>query len=370
MDFAEMIDIPNGTTKQIPRVDMRSTGDYTKYTDQTIAPVNTQSEDIVINTTPMVNFAMDPIDVEDNYIALSPQVRNDAAYAIKARLDGDFFAQVSNAKWKYDNGGFAANDGTVTPVALVTGASQNYSGVFGEAKAGLVSTGINASTLRLAVDPFVPAGLATVGMETNGNIASESFSRGFKGTFGGMEVYESSTLTSSAILDLATNPTAGDFVYIKGVKFEFVATPSTAGQVDIAGSAAASVDNLVLAINGTGTAGTSTYIEVSGDDRARLEGTVAVDGTTTITITSTRGVLMASSSMTNGSNNFQAQSVNAVLCEKGSIKLAMRGVKIIERAESKNIATNTFIYARYGLKTTVRGSEKMCLIAIQNKAAE
>jgi hypothetical protein len=25
MDFAEMVDIPNGTTKQIPRIDMRST---------------------------------------------------------------------------------------------------------------------------------------------------------------------------------------------------------------------------------------------------------------------------------------------------------------------------------------------------------
>jgi len=58
MDFAEMVEIPNGTTKQIPRVDMRSTWDYTKYTDQTIAPINTQSEDIVIDTTPMVNFAM------------------------------------------------------------------------------------------------------------------------------------------------------------------------------------------------------------------------------------------------------------------------------------------------------------------------
>ena len=91
----------------------------------------------------------------------------------------------------------------------------------------------------------------TVGMETQGNVASESFSRGFKGTFGGMSVYESSTLTSNTVLDLATNPTAGDFIYIKGVKFEFVAVPSTAGQVDIAGSAALTIDNLVLAINGT-----------------------------------------------------------------------------------------------------------------------
>jgi len=207
-------------------------------------------------------------------------------------------------------------------------------------------------------------------METNWDVASKSFSRGFKGTFGGMGVYEASTLTSSAVFDCATNPTATDFVYIKGVKFEFVAVPSTAGQVDIGASADATMANLILAINGTGTPSATTYIEVSWDDRARLEWTTAVDWTDLITITSTRGTLMASSTMTNGSNNFAAQSVNAVLMEKGAIKLAMRGVRIEERKESLNLATNTFIYARYGLKTTVRGSERMCLISVQNKAAE
>jgi hypothetical protein len=79
---------------------------------------------------------------------------------------------------------------------------------------------------------------------------------------------------------------------------------------------------------------------------------------------------MATSSMTTAANDFQAQAINAVLMERGAIKLAMRGIRIEERKESLNLATNTFIYARYGLKTTTRGSERMCLISIQNKAAE
>ena len=109
---------------------------------------------------------------------------------------------------------------------------------------------------------------------------------------------------------------------------------------------------------------------LSGDDRARLEGTTAVDGTTLVTITSLRGALFASSSMTAAANDFQAQAKNAVCMEKGAIKLAMRGVRITDRKESKNIAINTFIYARYGLKTTVRGSEKMCRISLLDVAAE
>lgn len=370
MDFAEMVDIPNGVTKNIPRIKMRSTGDYTKYTDQTISPVDTASEQLTINTTPMVNFAIDPIDEQDNYINIKPEVVADASYKLKERLDGDFFNQALNAKWKYDANGFGRNTGTLTPIALVTGASQNYSSTFANAKAGLVSTGVNGNNLMLGVDPFVPAGLMTVGMETLGTVASESFERWFKGGFGGMKVYDVSTLTSTTTLDLATNPTAGDFIYIKGIKFTFVSSIwTTAGNVLIGASADATAQNLVAAVNGSAGAGT-TYVEVDEEDRARLEGTTATDGTDLVTFVSKRGALFASSSMTAAANDFRAQTVNAILMEKGAIKLAMRGVFMEDRKETKNLAVNTFIYCRYGLKVTTRGSERMCVIAIQNLPAE
>ena len=370
MDFAEMVDIPNGVTKNIPRVDMKSTWDYTKYTDQTISPVGTASEQITINTTPMVTFAIDLLDQEDNYINVKPEVVSDGAYKIKERIDGDFFNQALNAKWKYDNNGFGVNSGTLTPVALVTWASQNYSTVFGNAKAGLVSTWVNAEKLMVWVDPFVSVGLMTVGMETQGAVASESFTRGFKWTFGWLKMYDVSTLTSSTVLDLATNPTAWDYIDVKGVRFTARAVPALPGEFDIGASADATAANIILAINGTGTPWATTYIEVSADDRARLEGTTAVDGTDLITITSTKGALFATSSMTAAANDFQAQTINAIMMERGWIKLALRGVKMEERKETKNLAVNTFIYARYGLKVTTRGSERMCVIAIQNLAAE
>lgn len=370
MDFAEMVDIPNGVTKNIPRIKMRSTGDYTKYTDQTISPVDTASEQLTINTTPMVNFAIDPIDEQDNYINIKPEVVADAAYKLKERLDWDFFNQALNAKWKYDANGFGRNAWTLTPIALVTGASQNYSSTFANAKAGLASTGVNGNNLMLWVDPFVPAWLMTVGMETQGSVASESFERGFKWGFGGMKVYDVSTLTSSTILDLATNPTAWDFIYIKGIKFSFVSSIwTTAGNVLIGASADATAQNLVSAVNGTAGAGT-TYIEVDEEDRARLEGVTATDGTDLVTFVSKRGALFASSSMTAAANDFRAQTVNAILMEKWAIKLAMRWVFMEDRKETKNLAVNTFIYCRYGLKVTTRGSERMCVIAIQNLPAE
>lgn len=228
MDLAGMIDIPNGTTKNLPLVKMRATGNYTKYTNQTISDVTTGNDQIVINTTPMVNFAIDDIDEAEDYIDVKSEVISDASYQIKRRIDGDFFAQVINAKWKYDANGFGLNTGTLSPITLTTGASQNISTVFGKAKAGLVQMGNNEGRLAMGVDPFITADLTTLGMETNvSGVADVSYTRGFQGKFGGMPVYGVSTLYSTTTLDLATNPTAGDYVVIQGVKFTFVASVGT-----------------------------------------------------------------------------------------------------------------------------------------------
>ncbi len=74
MDLAGMIDIPNGTTKNLPYIQMISTGDYTKYTNQTLKDIKTGNDQIVINTTPMVSFGLDDIDVQEDYIKSSSEV--------------------------------------------------------------------------------------------------------------------------------------------------------------------------------------------------------------------------------------------------------------------------------------------------------
>jgi hypothetical protein len=372
MDLAGMIDIPNGTTKNLPLVKMRSTGNYTKYTNQTITDVNTGNDQIVINTTPMVNFAIDDIDEQDDYINIKPEVIADASYQIKKRIDGDFFAQALNSKWKYDANGFGLNTGTLSPVTLTTGASQNISTVFGKARAGLSNIGVNADKLALCVDDSVIADLTTVGMETNVvGVADVSYTRGFQGKYLNMKTYGVSTLSGSTTLDLATNPTAGDYVVIQGVKFTFRAVPSLAGEVDIGTAADDTAANLILAVNGTGTPSATTYIALDDDDRARLEGVTATDGTDLVTFVSKGGAMNAQSSMTAAANDFQAQVLSCVIMEKGAIKMALRNmVKVQTREEPLKLVTNYFIYARYGLKVTTRSKEKMVVIPVVSLAAE
>lgn len=372
MDLAGMIDIPNGTTKNLPYVQMRATSNYTKYTNQTIQDLATGNDTIVINTTPMVTFAMDVIDEDDDYIDVKPEVIEDASYQIKKRIDGDFFNQVLNAKWKYDANGFGRNTGTLSPITLTTGASQNISATFGKAKAGLTNNGVNAGKLALCVDDFISADLTTLGMETNVvGVADVSYTRGFQGKFGGMSTYSVSMLTSTTTLDLATQPTDGDIVVIQGVTFTFKTTlGTTAGNVLIGASAATANTNLTALLNAPGTT-TAQGVALSTDDQAILEAISAVATATTTAVTSKNGALMASSIMANAANDFQAQVVNACIMEKGAIKMAIRnGVKVDSRYEPLKLVTNYFIYARYGLKVTTRSKERMCVIPLVTAAAE
>ena len=154
------------------------------------------------------------------------------------------------------------------------------------------------------------------------------------------------------------------------MKFTFKTTPALAGAVDIGSDADGSAKNLVAAVNGAAGAG-SDYIALSADDRAALSGVTATDGTDLVTFSSKRGALMASSAMTNASNDFQAQAINAAIMEKGAIKMALRdSVRIKEVEQASNLVTNYLVWSRYGLKTTTRGAEKIVRISIQSAAAE
>lgn len=370
MDLADLVNIPTGVTKNIPFVKMRATGNYTKYTNQTISDVNTWTDALTINTTPMVNFAIDDIDVEEDYINVNAEVIRDATYQIKRRIDWDFFAQVANAKWKYDASGFGLNTWTLTPITLTTWVSQNISATFGKAKAGLTNIWVNGSKLALCIDDFTSVDLTTLGLEAGFNVADVSYTRGFQWMFGWMSTYSVSNLSSSTVLDLATNPSAWDYIVVQWVKLTARAVPSLPWEFDIGADADATAANIILALNGTWTPWATTYIALDDEDRARLEWITATDWTDLITITSKWGNLLAYSSMTNASNDFQAQRINACIMEKWAIKMAFRWVKTDSAREPLKLVTNYFIWARYGLKVTTRGAEKMVLIPLCSAWAE
>lgn len=104
---------------------------------------------------------------------------------------------------------------------------------------------------------------------------------GYVGKFAGFHTYETNNLPGKQTLTVDTNPTADDTLVVTlydfetaanvDITFTFKASPAAAGEIDLGGSAAATQANIVLALNGTGTPGSSTYIEVSDAHRALLK---------------------------------------------------------------------------------------------------
>lgn len=313
MELVKMEDIPNGTTKNLPYINFQKPVSYVKYTSVTSVDAVTGNDQLVINQTPMVPFEIDRIDIDDNYLDVTPELISGAGYMLKSAIDGDVMGQALVANNVYNSNGLAGA-GTA-PVALTLTAGTGYiATVFGKSKARLTAAGVNPQKLCMVVDSDTVDELANLGLEKGFNIADESFARGFRGMFKGMKVYESNNLTATRSLGIATNPTAGDTVTILGVTFTFVASVGTsAGNVLIGANAAASVDNLVAAINGASGAGT-TYIAIA--DPSVLAGVTATDNTTSILLTSKSGRMFADSTLTASADKFGAESVNCWITEK------------------------------------------------------
>lgn len=362
LSLAEMVDMPHGNTYTRPKIDFNGLTSYVKNTDIIVNDTTTDDESLTINETPLVPFGIDEVELLEISYDLLDNLATKAAQQIREDMDGNFFNQVLNADLTNSS-----------PITLTSGASQNSVGTYTGAVAQLVNNGVDKMKLVSVIDPM---SLATIGDAAIGNTFNEadvSFRRGFTGQrFAGTSVVESTLLTATTDLQLATNPTANDTVTINGVVFTFVASVgSTAGNVLIGASAADSVDNLVAAINGAAGAGT-TYIEIAANDRNRkLAGIVATDNTTSIGFVSKRGYRPMTSSLTAAADNFDAIIINNVIMEKGAIAMAIqKGINMVTRDKPLQIGTNFFTWARYGLKTFQEGKERMYRLQIVAAAAE
>lgn len=374
MELATMKIVADGTVLNIPRLAFQSVGSYTKYTNVTVADLTTANDTLTINTTQMITFAMDKIDMGDNYINIIPKATSNAGYKLKQAIDGAFLNQYSNATNVYNTNGL--NGAAGAPIALATGASQNLSAVFGDSQAKLINDGTNINDICLVVDATVLNTINTLGLENGFQVADEAYTnkvaRGYKGRFLGMEVYLATNLTCTSVLDMATQPTANDTITIAGQVFTFVSSiGTTAGNVLIGSDVDETRVNLAAAINAAGTTA-ATHVAVT-DPSKFLNFITAVDSPSgdTLTVTSIAGRFSPSSVMTNASNDWQAETIHCIMMEKGSIWMALRNnVTVDERDEPLKLVTNYLIYTRYGITTPQEGKDRMVDLQIQATAAQ
>lgn len=355
MDLATMRDANWKAKIHNPYYVRGSVSTYTVGTDMTDNDIVSVADDMDTFTTKYYNFVYDAVNALDTEYDVVMGQREIAAYQLSMDMERTFFEEYSNAE-------NASWDITLSSTNTLTS--------FGNWIATLINLGADDKEVTTVVDPFTYVSIANF-VTTNGfQVADETIKRGYKGQFLDSTLYTSSSLIATTSLAMADIPTADDTVTINGVVFTFKAVPAVAWEVDIAASAAASVDNLVAAINGTGTPSATTYIALSAEDREKLIGIEATDNTTSIWITM-RGYRPVSSSLTAVADKFGAVISNCLIMSRGAIDFALRSpVKLVSEKVQKQLATRYSAWANFGKKTFTQKKKRIYNIKIVVAAAE
>jgi hypothetical protein len=189
------------------------------------------------------------------------------------------------------------------------------------------------------------------------------YDNGLVGPRFGFDVYLSNNVPFTATITTSSIPVDGETFTIGGVVFTWEAhgtNCSSAGEVDIGTNEAEAYANLVLAINGTTAGTTSTYYDVSDDDREFLQmaGITASFDTHTLTI-SGYGDVPITETTTNCAVTTNVQ--YPIFGVKGAIDfVALKEPNVIFRPCENLLGRKIYAWTNYGVKTFTK--EKKSLV--------
>lgn len=337
---------------------------YSKGTDVTLQDVKSTNEQLSVDTAKIVPFYVDDLDRIQNKWDTVSVFAKDAMRRLNNELDRAVLSEYASAASYMDAGDVGGSAGSNITVAG-TG-TVNVNKVFARAKTKLGMLDVPFGGAFAVVGPHT---LEELALYVSGRETTFGDTVGMNGLVGnrfGFEIRVSNNLPFTASLATATNPTANDTMTIAGVTFKFVATPSAAGDIDIGADAATTTDNIVAAINGSGTPGTSTYIDISDADRERLinAGIVATDNTTSIGIVG-YGDIDTSETFTAVGNVWSAQTQHSLFGIKGATDLVVQKAPNVEfRQPEKKLGRTVLPWMFYGKKTFTMETRKLVDIKI------
>lgn len=332
---------------------------YTKGTALTPQDVSATDEYLDVDQIKAVPIYLDDIDAIQNSYATRSSFARDMQEDLSRQMDAKFLAEVENATSLVDDGSIG---GTAdNPIAVST---SNVNQIFTAASRKLNQLNVKPSE-RFAV--ITPGMLEQIQLYVAGKDTTFGDEVGMNGLVGrrfGFEIYVSNNLFFEATWTPADNPTDGDTITINGVELTFKATPVLPGAIDIGGSTAVTIDNIVTLLNAPSVT-TATGIAVSQEDQAKLEGMAATDGTTDLEIAITGGGEVE----VDASEAADLWSDEVVLCmfgRKGAIDMVVQaGPSLkVQDAELK-LGVYLIAYDLYGIKTFADGADALVAVDVE-----
>jgi len=239
---------------------------YVRNTDVVLQDVTTGDDYMDIDRSKEISFYIDKLDAKQSKYDVEMESVKRATYQIKNEMDGYVLRQVINATYDADaeqNGGSSGTPATLTPATTVQ--------FFENAKAILRTANVEDDRPWYAiVTPKVTSVIAQTFIGAGFNLADSALKNGYKGDAFGLKIYESTNVLHSQTLTGSTIVNTNAFV-VAGVTLTFATTASSAGDIDLGSSDTEAMANAVLMLNGTGTPGATTYIDLSTANRNKLK---------------------------------------------------------------------------------------------------
>ena len=189
---------------------------------------------------------------------------------------------------------------------------------------------------------------------------------GVMGRIDGFQYMETNNLPHVRTLTVDDTLTGSDTMTIQGLEqdtvnggykarnvvFTFVASPSSAGDIDIGATVADTQANIVNAINGTGTTGASTYIELAAADRTALKNAFvycSAFSSDVATIRSSFNMTVAET-FTAGTNVFGVDAILVAALDRQAINFACQMDKYKVKDLTDRFGSNVLLEKVYGGK--------------------
>ncbi len=369
-NFEAVADLKNGDVWHKPHTSVPTPKAYTRGTAVTIQDVTVTDESLTVDQDFVSPFYVDDLDALQSNYPLMNRLADEAGIKISNKIDGDVLGEYDQATTTLDDdditGGTDGNGFVLT--------TSNVQTVFAAAKRALQRLNVTfaAGQLFAVISPHFEEILLRYLAGKESILGDKTGVAGHIGQYYGFDLFSSNSTGWSAELGMATNPTEADTVVIDGVTFTFNATPSGAGSVDIGGSAAVSVDNLVAAINDSGTAGT-TYIQLTDANRAKMDKITATDGTTTMTLKGEGvGYAAVSETLTASADVWTAgkEQQHCLFGKKGATHAVVQVQPTMKVKDVPDkLGVNVIPYTLYGLKTFDAGDDELVNVVLDSSGA-
>lgn len=344
-----------GDTLNFPYLSDVRVQSYTAGTDLTIDDVTAAQSAMSIDQSRAATFYVDPTETRQaSDKSWAARMARQSAFVIAQEMDQNVLKE--------------GTDNAATTIAAGTLSTSTILNQMGLSMEALEEQNATDGAMFAVISPYVKNYLFQAEVANGFNKADSALANGFVGPSStGFKIYVSNNLETSVTLTMDTTPTAGDTLTVYGVTLTYRAngTAAVAGEISLGTGGSALADTQAStrqALNGSGTPGASNYIDVSADNRRKLQNRQLACSAFSANVATLTGFgrINGRETFNAPTNVFGTESSGMLFGREGALSIGMQMYpELYVRPEPKKLGDNYITHTLYGKKVFYRDTFRL-----------